>query len=269
MKNKWIKGVLVAVLALGMLSGCNSTKTSENVDEKTDLLDEIREKGVLVIGTEGTYSPNSFHDEDGNLVGFDVEVAQKIAEKLGVKAEFVESDWDSLFASMDSGRIDVVINEVNVTEERALKYDFSQPYTYVHGALLVSSDNDSILGFDDIAGKKSAQNLASTWALTAEEYGAEIVGVNSMNESVELLLTGRADCTLNAQTAFGDYMKNHPEAAVKVAALSDSTNSSVVPVRKGNEELLKAINEALDEMRESGELSEISIKYFGIDVTKE
>ena len=245
MKNKWIKGVLVAVLALGMLSGCNSTKTSENVDEKTDLLDEIREKGVLVIGTEGTYSPNSFHDEDGNLVGFDVEVAQKIAEKLGVKAE------------------------VNVTEERALKYDFSQPYTYVHGALLVSSDNDSILGFDDIAGKKSAQNLASTWALTAEEYGAEIVGVNSMNESVELLLTGRADCTLNAQTAFGDYMKNHPEAAVKVAALSDSTNSSVVPVRKGNEELLKAINEALDEMRESGELSEISIKYFGIDVTKE
>ncbi len=268
MKKRGFKTILIGLLMLVMMGGCSSSSKS-SANEETDLLDQIREKGVLVIGTEGTYSPNSYHDEAGNLVGFDVEVAAKLAEKLGVKAEFVESDWDSLFASMDSGRIDVVINEVNMTEERALKYDFSDPYTYVHGALLVAANNEEIKSFDDIVGKKSAQNLASTWTTTAESYGAEVVGVESMNQSVELLLAGRADCTLNAETAFGDYMKNHPEAEVKVAALSDSTVCSVVPVKKGNEKFLKAVNEALKEMRESGELSEISIKYFGVDVTKE
>lgn len=268
MKNKGFKVLLSGLLAVSVLGGCSKTSESSSKEE-TDMLDQIQEKGVLVIGTEGTYSPNSYHDEEGNLVGFDVEVAAKLAEKLGVKAEFVESDWDSLFASMDSGRIDVVINEVNPTEERALKYDFSDPYTYVHGALLVAEENNEITGFDDLVGKKSAQNLASTWTTTAESYGAEVVGVDSMNQSVELLLTGRADCTLNAETAFGDYMKNHPEAKVKVAALSDSVVCSVVPVKKGNEKFLKAVNDALKEMRESGELSEISIKYFGVDVTKE
>ena len=88
---------------------------------------------MIVIGTEGTYAPNSYHDEEGNLTGFDVEVGQLIARELGVEAQFVESSWDSLFAAMDSGRVDIVINEVEANEERAEKYDFSQPYTYVHG----------------------------------------------------------------------------------------------------------------------------------------
>lgn len=265
--KKRFKLMLAAVLAAGMLTGCSKESSNNTAETETDLLSEIQNKGVIVIGTEGTYSPNSYHDENGDLVGFDVEVGRKIAEKLGVEAEFVESEWDSLFAAMDSGRIDIVVNEVEVTAERAEKYDFSQPYTYVHGALLVRSDNEDIQSFDDISGKKSAQNLASNWTVTAESYGAQVVGVESMNQSVELLLSGRADCTLNAETAFYDYLKNHPEAEVKVAALSDSVNSSVVPVRKGNESLVEAIDQALDEMRESGELAELSIKYFGEDVT--
>lgn len=309
MKRNWIFGTAAVMMAAGLLAGCSPSNTGagnaaagtttagttaagvtgenqttqsdqtgntgeasgeesrENTD--SDLLAQILEEGVITIGTEGTYSPNSYHDESGNLVGFDVEVAEKIAEKLGVRVEFVESEWDSLFAGMDSGRIDIVVNEVEASEERREKYDFSEPYTYIQGALLVAEDNDEIQSVEDLEGKRAAQNLTSSWGQLAESYGAELIGVDSMNQSVELLLTGRADVTLNAETAFYDFMKNQPDQAVKIAAMTDSTTSSVIPVRKGNESLVNAINDALDEMRESGELAELSTKYFGEDVTAE
>lgn len=234
-----------------------------------DQLAKILEAGKIVIGTEGTYSPNSYHDESGKLVGFDVEVGEKIAEKLGVEAEFFEAEWDSLFSSMDAGRIDTVINEVEYSDERALKYDFSQPYTYIHGALMVKGDNEEIKTFEDLDGKKAAQNLTSSWGKMAEGYGAELVSVDAVAQTVDLLLTGRADATLNVETAFSDYLKKNPDADVKVVALTEEASSSLVPVKKGNEELLKAINEAIDELRASGELKELSEKYFGMDVTSQ
>lgn len=264
MKKFMIK-TMTLVLMLGLFTGCASTLPQPDTD--LDLLDEIQQRGTLIIGTEGTYSPNSYHDESGALVGFDVEVAQAVAAKLGVEAQFVEAEWDSLFAGMDSGRIDVVINEVEYSEERAQKYDFSQPYTYVHGALLVAADNAEIQSFDDLKGRRSAQNLTSSWGLQAESYGAELVSVDTLAQCIDLLNTGRADATLNAETAFYDYLNQHPEAPVKIVALSDSTTSSLIPVRKGNAKLLEAIDEALDEMKSSGELTALSEKYFGSDIT--
>lgn len=258
--KKLLAALTAAVLLLAALSGCGK--------QEEDLLSKIRNAGELVVGTEGTYFPNSYHDDDGNLVGFDVEVAQGIAAELGVEIRFVEAEWDSLFASMDAGRVDMVINEVEASEERAEKYDFSKPYTYVHGALLAAADRDDIQGFDDLKGKRASQNLTSSWGSLAKEYGAELVGVDSIAQSIDLLLTGRADVTLNAETAFGAYLTVHPEADVKVVATTDSTTSSCVPVPKGNPELLEAVDRALDAMRESGKLAELSEKYFGTDVTE-
>lgn len=304
MKRKWMITAAAVVLAAGLTAGCGGANSgagttagaaaqADSTAEETgvaaeetadsqaesgdgeeasaadgdDLLARIRANGVIRIGTEGTYSPNSYHDESGALVGFDVEVGERIAGKLGVRAEFVESKWDSLFAGMDSGRIDIVVNEVEASEERRAKYDFSEPYTYIHGALLVAADNDEIQNVEDLEGKRAAQNLTSSWGQTAESYGAELVGVDSMNQSVELILTGRADVTLNAETAFYDFMKNQPDQPVKIAGMTDSTTSSVVPVPKGNASLVNAINDALAELRESGELAELSVKYFGQDIT--
>lgn len=286
MRRKWMIAATAVLLAAGLTAGCSGGGSSAgttteakqegpgNGEEapssyEADLLAQIREAGVIRIGTEGTYSPNSYHDESGALVGFDVEVAEKVAEKLGVRAEFVESRWDSLFAGLDSGRIDIVVNEVEASEERKEKYDFSEPYTYIHGALLVAAGNDEIQSLEDLEGKRAAQNLTSSWGQMAESRGAELVGVESMNQSVELILTGRADVTLNAETAFYDFMKSQPDQPVKIAGMTDSTTSSVIPVRKGNESLVSAINAALDEIRESGELAELSVKYFGQDITEQ
>ena len=283
-KIRWTGLLLAALLAAVSLCACGSAASdaqdaasaqtaaagaSAGESSEPDLLDTVLERGTLIIGTEGTYSPNSYHDESGALVGFDVEVAEGIAQHLGVEAQFMEAEWDSLFAAMDSGRVDIVVNEVEYSEDRAEKYDFSQPYTYVHGALMVASDNEDISGFEDLAGKRAAQNLTSSWGRMAESYGAELVSVDSVSQCVELLLSGRVDATLNAETAFSNYLSVNPDAAVKIVAETDSTTSSLVPVPKGNERFLAAVNEALDEMRESGRLSEISEKYFGIDVTQE
>ena len=278
MKKRWLAVLAALALTAGLMAGCgsNGANTDGGNDEaegsnpgETDLLDKIQEAGVIVVGTEGTYSPNSYHDENGDLVGFDVDVARGVADHLGVDIQFVEAEWDSLFASMDSGRVDIVVNEAEYSDERAVKYDFSEPYTYVHGALLVAEDNTDITGFDTLEGKRAAQNLTSSWGQEAEGCGAELVSVDSVAEGIELILSGRADCMLNAETAFYDYMNKHPDAPVKIVAATDTTTSSQIPVPKGNERLVEAINEALDDMRASGQLAQLSEQYFGADVTSE
>lgn len=281
MKKRWIAALMALVLAAGLMAGCGSQgagagSEGENTPtgdaggaEAADLLDKIQEADVIVVGTEGTYSPNSYHDEDGNLVGFDVDVARGIAQHLGVDIEFMEAEWDSLFGALDSGRIDIIVNEVEYSDERAEKYDFSAPYTYVHGALLVAEDNADIAGFADLAGKLAAQNLTSSWGQEAEGYGAELVSVDAVAQGIELILSGRADCMLNAETAFYDYLNQHPDAPVKIVATTDATTSSQIPVPKGNARLVDAINQALEDMRASGELAALSERYFGADVTSE
>ena len=278
MKKRWLAVLAALALTAGLMAGCGSNGANadggNDVAEgsnpgETDLLDKIQEAGVIVVGTEGTYSPNSYHDENGDLVGFDVDVARGVADHLGVDIQFVEAEWDSLFASMDSGRVDIVVNEVEYSDERAVKSASSEPYTYVHGALLVAEDNTDITGFDTLEGKRAAQNLTSSWGQEAEGCGAELVSVDSVAEGIELILSGRADCMLNAETAFYDYMNKHPDAPVKIVAATDTTTSSQIPVPKGNERLVEAINEALDDMRASGQLAQLSEQYFGADVTSE
>ena len=133
---------------------------------------------------------------------------------------------------------------------------------------MVAEANTEISSFEDLAGKRAAQNLSSSSGQMAESYGAELVSVDSVSQCVELLLSGRVDATLNAETAFSSYLSVNPDAAVRIAAETDSTTSSLVPVPKGNARFLAAVNEALDEMRSSGKLSELSEKYFGSDVTQ-
>ena len=278
MKKRWLAVLAALALTAGLMAGCgsNGANTDGGNDDaegsnpgETDLLDKIQEAGVIVVGTEGTYSPNSYHDENGDLVGFDVDVARGVADHLGVDIQFVEAEWDSLFASMDSGRVDIVVNEVEYSDERAEKYDFSEPYTYVHGALLTAEDNTDITGFDTLAGRRAAQNLTSSWGQEAESCGAELVSVDAVAQGIELILSGRADCMLNAETAFYDYMNKHPDTPVKIVATTDTTTSSRIPVPKGNERLVEAIDQALEEMRASGELAALSERYFGADVTGE
>ncbi len=224
----------------------------------------------MTIAMEGTWAPWTYHDENDNLVGYDVEVGQRIAQGLGVEADFIEGEWDGLLAGLDSGRYDMMINGVDITEEREKAYDFSEPYAYNRMAVIVRGDYDEIQTMEDLAGKHTANTISSTYAETAEQYGAEVTGVDDLNQTFELLLSGRIDATLNSEVTFYDYMKAHPDANIKIAVLADNASEVGIPFRKGEEtaSLREAVNEILDEMRESGELSELSVKYFGTDISQ-
>lgn len=230
--------------------------------------DEIKKSETLKIGTEGTYAPFTYHDASGKLVGFDVEIGEAIAKKLGVKPEFIEGKWDGLIAGLDAKRYDAVINQVGITEARKKKYDFSEPYIASKAVLIVKQDNDKIKSFADLKGKKAAQSLTSNFGKLAESNGAELVGTDGFDQSIQLVLTGRADATINDSLSFLDFKKHKPDAPVKVVATEANADYSGIIIRKGEPELLAAINKALADIKADGTYDTISKKYFGEDVSK-
>ena len=165
---------------------------------------------------------------------------------------------------------DITCNGVEVDEERAEKYNFTDPYAYMRTAIIVREDDDRIKSFEDLNGMKTANTLQSTYAKLAESYGAEVTGVDDLIQTIELLESGRIDATLNAEVSYYDYVKEHPEAKLKIAALGEDASLVSIPVRKGeqNESLVEALNKAIQELSEEGVLSELSQKYFGSDITQ-
>jgi L-cystine transport system substrate-binding protein len=255
--------------ACGVNSNVNNGEgqaASEPADK--NLLETIKTNGKIRIGTEGTYAPFTFHDESGKLTGFDVEIAQEIAERLGVEPEFVETKWDGMFAGLDANRFDVVVNQVSIKEDRKVKYDFSDPYIVSKAVLIVHEDNEDINALSDLAGKKSGQSLTSNLKDIAEANGATIVPIDGFNQAIDLLLSKRIDATINDELSFLDFKKQRPDAKIKVVAETEEATPSAVLIKKDNEELVEAINEALAAMQEDGTYLEISQKYFGADVSK-
>ncbi len=273
MKNRLLALLMTIVMVISALSMSACSKTAEEdkgtAGESQDLLSTIQERGTIIIATEGCWAPWTYHDENDNLVGFDIEVAQAIAEKLGVEAEFVEVEWDGILAGVDSGRYDTAANGVEVDEDRLEKYNFTDPYAFIHTALIVRNDNTDIESFEDLAGKTTANTLSSTYAAIAESFGADVTGVDDLAETMELLIAGRIDATLNANVSFYDYVEEHPEAEIHIAALTEEASNVCLPLRKDSstDTLREAITNAISELRAEGKLSEISIKYFGDDIT--
>ena len=277
MKFRKVTALFMAAAVLGSvgLTGCSSQGSGQSSQENSstgsgDLLAQIQARGEIVIAMEGTWAPWTYHDESGTLVGFDVEVGQQIAQALGVEATFVEGEWDGLLAGLDAGRYDIMINGVDITEERSDAYDFSEPYAYNRTAVIVSGDNTDIASMEDLEGKRTANTISSTYAEVAEGYGAEVTGVDDLNQTFELLLSGRIDATLNAEVTYYDYMEAHPDANIKIACLDPEATQVAIPFRKGEDtaSLREAVNQALADMREAGALAELSEKYFGTDITQ-
>ena len=273
MKKNRIAALLLSLSLLGtaVLTGCSSQSSNQATAAASgDQLAQIQEKGEIVIAMEGTWAPWTYHDENDELVGYDVEVGKAIAKKLGVTATFVEGEWDGLLAGLDAGRYDIMVNGVGITPERQEKYDFTTPYASNRTAVIVRGDYDEISSMEDLKGKKTANTISSTYAEQAEAYGATVTGVDDLNQTIELLLAGRIDATLNAEVVFADYQKAHPEANIKIAAYSDDVERVAIPVRKSADTatLLAAINQALAELDADGTLSALSVKYFGTDISR-
>ena len=282
MKNV-LKKAGAAVLALTLtaaLAGCGSSASSAATSTDTaastaetsgeNELEKVKAAGKLVVGVEGTYPPFTYPDDNGELTGLDIELGKALADKLGVEVEFQEAAWDSLLIGIDTERFDTVINSVSITDERAEKYDFSDPYYYEARRVVVRADDDSIHGPEDLNGKKIATNTTNAFIPWYEEQGVEVVGVDTSGEAIDLLLSGRVDFVGINVPVLNAYLQEHPDAAGKVKeafVIPNSEDVIAIPVRKGEPEFLDAINAALAELREEGTLKEISEKYLGGDYT--
>lgn len=284
MREKIISLMMVMTMACGLFAGCGSEKAPNDAGTESssdtasdsssdDLLSAIKERGYITVAMEGTWAPWTYHDEDDNLVGFDVEVAKAVADELGVDVQYQEGEWDGLLAGVQSGRYDIMVNGVGYTEERAQAYTFSDPYCYNKTALIVRGDNEDIKSLEDLKGKTTCNSANSTYQLIAEEYGANVLDVETLDGTLEMVLAGtdRADATLNAEASFLDYMNAHPDANLKIVDYYPESEKVCIIMSKGDssDSLKEAINSAIEKLRADGTLSELSNKYFGGDITAE
>jgi cystine transport system substrate-binding protein len=269
-RARTLLGLAAASAAVLALAACSSGATDGGTDAAGGE-DEygLVSAGTLTVATEGTYRPFSYHEDgSGDLVGYDVEVAEAVAEKLGLEIEFQETQWDAIFAGLDAGRFDVIANQVSITPEREEQYLFSEPYTVSRGVIVVNEGDTSISSFEDLAGKTTAQSLTSNWYELATESGANVEAVEGWAQAVSLLQQGRVDATINDQLTFLDYVNTTPDAAIEVAAETDETSLSAFAFTQDKEALVAAIDEALAELRDEGVLADLGEKYFGADVSE-
>lgn len=264
----------VALAGLVALAACATPATpaaSGNPSPTTTntALAELQKSGVLKVGTEGTYSPFTFHDPANNqLTGYDIDVITAVAAKLGVKPQFAETKWDAIFAGLEAKRFDLIANEVSINPERQAKYDLSDPYSVSYPVVIVKADNSDITSVEAIKGKTTAQSATSNWADFARKAGATVEPVDGFTESVAAVKQGRVDATFNDNLAALEYFTTTKDTAVKIGfEVPDEKVTQAFALRKDSG-LLEPINTALKELAADGTLAKIGEKYFGKDVSK-
>ena len=272
LRKKLLSAVGAAAIAVS-LAAC-STGASGAPDAGAEASDgltlaEVQERGELVVGTEGTYRPFSYHEGgSGALTGYDIEVVTAVAEKLGVEVTFEETQWDAIFAGLQSGRFDIIANQVSINDEREAAYTMSEPYTVSPGVLIVADSNTEIASFDDLSGFSSAQSLTSNWYEVAVGYGATVEAVEGWAQAAELLSQGRVDATVNDELTFLDFEKTEGDTGLKIVDETDDASLNAFALPQGSDDLAAAINEALAQLRADGTLAAISESYFGSDVSE-
>lgn len=223
---------------------------------------------VVRVGTEGTYPPFSFTD-DGELTGFDVEVMKAVGERAGWRVEFVQSQFDALFAALDSGRIDAIANQITINPEREAKYAFSEPYTYSRGVIVAKKGSD-IRTLDDLEGKVTAQSATSNWSQVAKDAGARVENVDQFAQAADLVARGRVDAIVNDNIAVLDYLNTTGNDDIEIVGdAGDEVSEQALAFRLDDETLARDADRALDSLRADGTLEKISEEYFKADVTVE
>ena len=253
-------------------TAAQDAQAAETVASGDDHLARIMKSGKISIATEGVWAPFTYHDPDTDeLIGFDVEVAAAIAEKLGVEADFKEVAFDGGLTGVTTGTFDMMANGVDVTDDRKETYDFTEPYAYDHAVVVTLASNTDITSFDDLNGRTTANSAGSTYEAMGKEHGATVSNVDTLGETMTLVLNGTVDATINANTSAQDYFNTTGTTELKVAAVDPEVTMYAVPLQKGadNDSLREAINKAISELRAEGKLTEISNKYFGADITAE
>lgn len=235
-----------------------------------DLLDTVKARGTLRVAMEGNYPPFNFKDpKNGQLSGFEVDVAKLIAAKLGVKTEFTSTEWSGILAGLGAGKYDVILNQVGITDERKKAFDFSTPYTISSAQLIVRKDEKrNFTSLEDLKGKKLGVGQGTNFEQKAKSIpGIDVKTYPGSPEYLSDLASGRIDAALNDSLLVAYLLKNSA-LPLKAGAPVGTTDNIGIPFQKGNPKFQAALDKAIQDIRNDGSFKQVSMKWFGIDVSK-
>ena len=256
--------VVSTVVCMGLgLTGCGAKATSVTLDKDT-----------LVVGLDDTFAPMGFRDENGEITGFDVDLAKAMGEKLGKKIEFQSIDWNMKETELNSGNIDFIWNGYSISDERKKQVDFSVPYLKNKQIIITLADSD-INTKADLEDKVVAAQTGST-AVDAIEAESEVmdtfkygkpVTYESNNDVLMDLEAGRIDAAVADEIIIRYYISKKGEEKYKILDENFGEEEYGVGMRKGDTAMVEAFNKAYEELKEDGTVGEISTKWFGEDIT--
>jgi cystine transport system substrate-binding protein len=255
-----------------LLSACSSSNNNNTAKkgngDKGDLLQQVKDKGVLKVGVMGTYQPYNFLNKDQQMDGFDVDIAKEIAKRLGVKTEFVAQEFSGMLAGLQAKKFDAVISQMTITPERQKQLDFSDPYITNDVKVIVRQDNNTIKSVNDFKGKNIGVGLGTNdetylrTVLLPKVGNFNIKTYDDVITSLKDLDAGRIDATINNMYAIKPVVDKN---GFKIKAVGDPIKSDKagIAVRKGNPEFVKKINSILSDMKKDGTYNKIFVKWFG------
>src|SRR5579864_2846287 len=259
-------GLLKKLLVAGLIGTSFAAATAH----AADLLDQVKQRGTLRVGLEGTFPPFNSKNPQGELVGYDVDIAKAVAAKLGVKPEFVTTEWSGIIAGLQANKFDVIVNQVGITDARKQALDFSPAYTYSAAQLIQRKDDTrQFKSLDDLKGKKLGVGLGTNYMDMAKSVpGIDVKTYPGAPEYLCDLAAGRLDAALNDRLMI-NYLIKTANLPLRPGAVVRGGNAEVaIPFRKDNPKFAQAIDKALEDLRKDGTLARLSTKWFGGDVTK-
>ncbi|MBM7096556.1 transporter substrate-binding domain-containing protein [Bacillus sp. H-16] len=241
--------------------GTDDTDAEETEDSGENYDDLTLEDGKFVFALSGEYRPFNYIDENGDLVGFDVDIGMAIAEELGLEGEPYQISWNSIILGLQDNRYDAIIGSMGITEERQENVDFSDPYYYSGAQVYTRSDSD-IQGIDDIdENTEVAVAEGTTYHTMIQDYTTDIVTYDSDVVALQTLAQGRHDAVVTDRLV-GLINIEDQDLDLELRGDLIDEEEMAIAIRHDEEELLDAINEALEAIHESGKYEEINQKYF-------
>ncbi|WP_296955997.1 basic amino acid ABC transporter substrate-binding protein [uncultured Dialister sp.] len=243
--------------ALG-LSGCGAAPAASKPAASAA-------KKVIRAGMDAAYPPFGFQDMDKKeYMGFDVDIIKAIGKEEGFDVEVRNVNFDGLIPALQSGDLDVAINDITITEDRKKSVDFSKRYYIAGLGVVVKSDNNSIQKKEDLSGKTLGVTIGSTGEEAARKIeGANVRVYSTLSDAFLDLKQGAVDCVVNDIPTNEYYVAKTSDKSVKTAPVALTTEDLGIAVKKGNKELLTKIDDGLAKMKKNGEFAKIYKKWFG------
>ncbi|TDX52448.1 basic amino acid ABC transporter substrate-binding protein [Orenia marismortui] len=251
-----MKKILFSLLliTLVVLTGCNGGEDTT--------WSKIEKEGKLLIGTEAAYRPFEYHNNQDEIVGFDIDLIKAIADELNLQIEIKDIAFDGLIPGLKTGKFNLAISAMTITEQRAKAVNFSDPYFNAGQVIATMANNNEIKTIDDLKGKKVGTKLGTTGdiEISKMEDSIEITRYKDIPQAFIELQNGRVSAVVNDLPVTAVYVSKHPE--VKIVGEPFTSEKYGIAFKKGDEELLTQVNKALERIKENGTYDEIYNKWF-------